>query len=249
MARALKRVSVARGVDPRRMTLVPFGGAGPLFGCALADALGIRSMLVPPHPGVLSALGLAAAPERVELLAPFHRLLARLTAREIADLFQPLLERAAATLAGATLVRSADCRFVGQGYEVAVPAPADDAAALARDFLAEHRARHGHADPTLPIELVQVRVTAVRPGVAAWAPPGTRGAAPTPGGGRAIVVGGRAVEAALWPLGGLPVGAEVRGPAILAGPDATALVEPGWHGQVHVSGAVVLERSGRPVEP
>src|SRR5213076_3633856 len=73
MARALRRVSVARGLDPRRMALVPFGGAGPLFGCALADALGMRTIVVPPHPGVLSALGLAAAAERVDVLASYHR--------------------------------------------------------------------------------------------------------------------------------------------------------------------------------
>ena len=243
MARALKRVSVARGVDPRRMTLVPFGGAGPLFGCALADALGMRSVLLPPHPGVLSALGLAAAPERVELLAPFHRPLARLTARDVADAFQPLLARARTLLPGATLTRSADCRFVGQGYEVPVPAPADEVAALARAFLGVHRARHGHADTTLPIELVQIRVTAVRPGIAAWPPLAARGAVPTPG-RRAVVLegsGGRAIEAAVWPLGRLAVGAEVRGPAVLVGPDATALVEPGWQGRVQVSGAVLLQ--------
>src|SRR5207253_194448 len=64
MARALKRVSVARGLDPRRMTLLPFGGAGALFGCQLADALGMGTIVVPPHPGALSALGLAFAPER-----------------------------------------------------------------------------------------------------------------------------------------------------------------------------------------
>src|SRR5581483_9488784 len=78
MARALKRVSVARGLDPRRMALLAFGGAGPLFGCALADALGMRTVIVPPHPGVLSALGLAAAAERVDVLAPLHRPLATL---------------------------------------------------------------------------------------------------------------------------------------------------------------------------
>src|SRR5256886_3144723 len=73
MARALRRVSVARGLDPRRMALVAFGGAGPLFGCALADTLGMRTLVIPPHPGVLSALGLAAAAERVDVLASFHR--------------------------------------------------------------------------------------------------------------------------------------------------------------------------------
>src|SRR5437867_5276370 len=65
LARALKRVSVARGLDPRRMALLPFGGAGPLFGCQLAEALGRRTIVIPPHPGALSALGLASAAERV----------------------------------------------------------------------------------------------------------------------------------------------------------------------------------------
>src|ERR1043165_2359406 len=73
MARALKRVSVARGIDPRGMALLPFGGAGPLFGCALADELGMSRVVIPPHPGVLSALGLAAAPERVDVVASLHR--------------------------------------------------------------------------------------------------------------------------------------------------------------------------------
>src|SRR5204862_6479470 len=84
MARALKRVSVARGVDPRGMTLLPFGGAGPLFGCALADALGMSRVIVPPHPGVLSALGLAIAPERFDVLASMHRSLADLSSADLA---------------------------------------------------------------------------------------------------------------------------------------------------------------------
>src|SRR5204862_548635 len=93
MARALKRVSVARGVDPRRMALIPFGGAGPLFGCALADALGMRTVVVPPHPGALSALGLAAAAERVEAVASLHRRLDQLDAAALDAGFAPLVER------------------------------------------------------------------------------------------------------------------------------------------------------------
>src|SRR5437879_6871473 len=73
MARALKRVSVARGLDPRRMALLPFGGAGGLFGCQLAEALGMGTIVIPPQPGALSALGRAPADERADLLASFHR--------------------------------------------------------------------------------------------------------------------------------------------------------------------------------
>src|SRR6185503_6256929 len=87
MARALKRVSVARGLDPRGMALLPFGGAGPLFGCALADALGMSRVVIPPHPGVLSALGLAAASERVEVLGSLHRATTDLDARTLKEGF------------------------------------------------------------------------------------------------------------------------------------------------------------------
>src|SRR6266850_4312632 len=120
MARALKRVSVARGIDPRGMALLPFGGAGPLFGCALADALGMVRVVIPPHPGVLSALGLAAAPERVELLASCHRPLASCDRDALGAAFRPVLAAAAAALPGdgVALARFADCRFAGQGYEV-----------------------------------------------------------------------------------------------------------------------------------
>src|SRR6185503_14055881 len=96
MARALKRVSVARGIDPRGMALLPFGGAGPLFGCALADALGMSRVIIPPHPGVLSALGLAAAPERVELLASFHRPLAAIDRAALTAAFRPIVAAASA---------------------------------------------------------------------------------------------------------------------------------------------------------
>src|SRR3989441_626057 len=90
MARALKRVSVARGLDPRRMALLPFGGAGPLFGCQLAEALGMRTIVIPPPPGALSALGLAAAPQRGDLLASLHRPLDDLPATGTGRPFRPL---------------------------------------------------------------------------------------------------------------------------------------------------------------
>jgi N-methylhydantoinase A len=245
MARALKRVSVARGIDPRGMALLPFGGAGPLFGCALADALGMSRVVVPAHPGVLSALGLAAAPERVDVLASLHRPLADLAGSDLANAFQPLVAAAGAALPAAGLTRFVDCRFRGQGYEVTVPAPRDDAATLATAFRVAHRARHGHGDSDQPIELVNLRVVAERtvslPGFGG----GRRGGGEEAAMGRRMIVtrDGKRVRADVWPLGEMVAGRQLNAPAVLAGPDATGLIEPGWRGTVHASGAVILERA------
>ncbi|HET8714142.1 MAG TPA: hydantoinase/oxoprolinase family protein, partial [Gemmatimonadales bacterium] len=240
MARALKRVSVARGIDPRGMALLPFGGAGALFGCALADALGMSRVVVPPHPGVLSAIGLAAAPERVDLIASVHRALTEVRDGDLSRAYQPLLTAAAGALPHAVLTRFADCRFAGQGYEVTVPVRHDDPAAVGAAFRAAHQARHGHADPEQSVQVVNLRVVAERPsGVMVTSAAGRTKAVPP----RAIVTrDGTSARANVWALGEIAAGTHIRGPAVLAGPDATALVEPGWHGVVHPSGAVVLER-------
>jgi N-methylhydantoinase A len=242
MARALKRVSVARGLDPRRMALLPFGGAGPLFGCQLAEALGMRSIVIPPHPGALSALGLASAPERVDLLASFHRPLDGLSAQELGVAFGPLLKEGAVQAPGGALLRYADCRFAGQGYEVTVPVTSEDPQQIRNAFLAEHRTRFGHAESGQPVEVVNLRIVALHEG----SPPrftGARGTVRRPASSRAITVRGARVTASVWALDDLAAGVTVAGPAILAGRDATALIEPGWHGTVHACGAVVAERA------
>jgi len=241
MARALKRVSVARGVDPRRLTLVPFGGAGPLFGCALADQLGMRTVLVPPHPGVLSALGLAAATERIELVQALHQPAGAGARSAVVAAYTEIEARAGALLPGAATERLADCRFAGQGYEITVPLTGGEPDGIVAAFNAAHRARFRHGGVSGAVEIVNVRVVAERPA----APPalGRRVGIgrPTPG-SRRMMVRGERVRAQVWPLGELPPRTRIPGPAILAGPDATALVEPGWRGTVHASGAVVVER-------
>lgn len=241
MARALKRVSVARGLDPRRMTLLPFGGAGPLFGCALADALGMHTIVIPPHPGVLSALGLAAAAERVDLLASFHRPLAGLQASEIARSYRPLLAEGANQVPGASLLRYADCRFAGQGYEIPVPVTDDDPERIGAAFRAAHLARYGHPGAG-EAEIVNLHVAAVREG-----PPPRFAAAGrserAARGSRAITVRGERMPAAVWALDELARDTTLRGPAILAGRDATALIEPGWRARVHAAGAILVERA------
>jgi N-methylhydantoinase A len=241
MARALKRVSVARGVDPRRLTLVPFGGAGPLFGCALADQLGMRTVLVPPHPGVLSALGLAAAAERVELVAALHRRAGAAKRPVILAAFAELESRAGTLLPGAAVQRLADCRYAGQGYEITVSLTNGEPDGIEAAFNAAHRARYRHGGVEGPVEIVNLRVVAERPAPAPALGQRVGIGRPTPG-WRRMVVKGERVRAQVWPLGELPPRIRIPGPAVLAGPDATALVEPGWLGTVHQSGAVLVER-------
>jgi len=226
------------------MALLPFGGAGPLFGCALADSLGMTRVIIPPHPGVLSALGLAAAPERLDVLGSLHSRLAELDASALARAFDPLFETARTALPDAVLTRFADCRFAGQGYEVTVPILRDEPALLDAAFRSAHQARHGHADPNQAVELVNLRVVAERP-VRALPAGRTPRAATTDPGRRAIVTrDGKRVRADVWPLGNMPPsnGRHLNGPAVLAGADATGLIEPGWRGVVHPSGVVILER-------
>ncbi len=241
MARALKRVSVARGVDPRTMALVPFGGAGPLFGCRLADALGMRRVLIPPHPGVLSALGLAAADELVERSASVHRALDQLDAEALAGALAPVVAAVEAELPGGALARFAECRYAGQGYELTVPVPDGDPVALREAFGVAHRSRYGHADHAAAIEVVNVRAVARRPAPTPRLRAGGRRAAPV--GQRDITLGPGRAAASIWELDNTPAGLEIAGPAILAGGDATALVEPGWVGRVHPSGALDLARA------
>ncbi len=145
MARALRLVSVERGVDPRGLALVAFGGAGPMHACALAEELGIATVIVPQRSGVLSALGLALADRRSDRVAP---------AGGDTGVVFAVLE---AGLEGNELERSADLRYRGQGFELTVEA--DDAGRLAERFGEAHERRYGYRLDE-PVELVALRVTA-----------------------------------------------------------------------------------------
>jgi N-methylhydantoinase A len=228
MVRALRRVSVERGVDPRGTTLVAFGGAGPLFVCRLAESLGVARAIIPPHPGALSALGLAAAPGRVEYTASLHQPAAALDARGLDQAFADVETRCRAELPGARVRRIAECRYPGQGYEVAVTAGRGGAATAAA-FHRAHAARFGHADRRRPVEIVNIRAVATGRATRVRLARRTRGRGP--------ITAGRA------PLEELPAGTTLRGPVMLDGGDATGRIEAGWRGVVHESGTVLLERT------
>ena len=149
MARALRRVSVERGRDPRALVLVAFGGGGPLHACGLADALGMRRVFVPPWAGVLSALGLALAPERRDGLANVMRRADHLGAAELQGVRAGLLASlhdVGATGDSAVVERAwARVRYLGQGHELEVPLLPDDAPdTLATRFGTMHAERFGY---------------------------------------------------------------------------------------------------------
>ena len=163
MVRALRRVSVERGLDPRQLVLVPFGGAGPMFTCRIADHLGMRKAIVPPHAGVLSALGLASAPARLEFAASLHRAAGTLSTEALDVAYRQMEREAERLLPEARHRRLADCRYPGQGYELTIAAEGDGAR-LAERFHEVHRARFGHADPSRAVDVVNVRLLAERDG-------------------------------------------------------------------------------------
>jgi N-methylhydantoinase A len=155
MARALRRVSVERGVDPRACTLVAFGGGGPLHGCGLAEQIGASRVLVPPHAGVLSAVGLALARERREAMTSVMR---RTDGQGSLD---DLIDELSGRLNGDrqwTHASIARARYVGQGHELDVPVAAGDIAATGAAFEVTHEALFGYRLQR-PIEIVSVRHT------------------------------------------------------------------------------------------
>ena len=187
MTRGIRVVSIERGHDPRGLTLVPFGGAGPMHGSPLARELSIPRLLVPPTPGILCALGMLVADLRHDLVRTHlaaHRDLSAEAARAVLN---PMLQEARRLLAADRVPEErqriemrVDMRYIGQSYELPialvpnVPSPASggglgrgladltdaDWQALVPTFHAEHARRFGHSDPVAPVEIVSFSVTA-----------------------------------------------------------------------------------------
>jgi N-methylhydantoinase A len=211
--------------------LVAFGGGGALHACALAERVGALRVLVPPHAGVLSAVGLAAAPERREALASVLRPADALGAADVAALVDALAGRAGAGAERRTWARA---RYAGQGHELEVPVgPGDDGPTLGARFAELHRRRAGFALDR-PVEVVSARHAASTPGRA------PRFARAAPAGGRPPAPAG-AGEVARWADAQAGADTVVRGPATVALADATVLVPGGWAARALPTGGWLLE--------
>ncbi len=245
MVGAIRVVSVERGHDPRDFALVPFGGAGPLHGCALADLLGITTVLVPPAPGVLCAEGLLAA----DLKAEFHRALPVAGAPDtaLATTILAELRAEAETWFDEERVAPEDraceevalMRYEGQGGELALPWAGDGAAAVSA-FQAAHQALYGFV-LAAAVELVTLRVEATgRLPAPVMAPPTGGGSAEVSS--RLVHFASGSVQAAVRDRAGLAPGARFAGPAVVTQLDATTLVPPGWTAEVHPAGSLILRK-------
>jgi N-methylhydantoinase A len=244
MVRALRVMTVERGVDPRELALLAFGGAGALHAADIADELGMDRILCPRAAGVLAALGLVVSERRRDaqrsVLLSGEDLADEVLGRESGA----LAERAREELgeAGAPVRVTAELRYRGQAFELAVEAHGD-ADELREAFHAAHEEAYGFRDAEGEVELVTLRATATEPGPDVDAAAAGAAAAGIERSARTARFGGEEHEAEV--LTGEPEpGTELRGPAIVELPESTLAVPPGWAGEVLESGTIRLERSG-----
>lgn len=249
MADAIRTVSLRRGYDPAEYALVAFGGAGGQHACAVAARLGVRTVLVPPDAGLLSALGIGAAPlERIaerQVLRPLHDL-----RDTVGALFDDVSRRAVDAVAGEGVDRStvsvrrriASLRYAGQESSLAVEwSPGME---LGRAFGERYQATYGHRPESRPVELESVRAIASTP-VAGIASPGTPERFPaTNQGSKRVWLGGGWRKIPCYERDRLSPGATFAGPAIVTEAHSATLVTDGWNAEVDGAGALCLSGGG-----
>jgi N-methylhydantoinase A len=238
MVRALRVVTVERGIDPRRFALLPFGGAGPMHAAAIAAELEIDRILCPRAGGVLSALGLCASDRRRDTARTVMLGGADFTSERIAA----AVEELAAGLEGdadATAEVTYEMRYAGQAFELPVsgstrPDPAD----LAERFAEAHEQLYGHRDSEAEVVLVHIRLAMVTPGAR---PRPTASAGAVERSSRRVRFDGEWLETPV--LRGEPgAGTDAEGPVVFELPETTFVLPRDWRAEVDVTGTIRAER-------
>ena len=259
MERAIRAISLERGYDPREFTLVPFGGAGPMHACELAAELGIPRVLVPGHPGILSALGVAIA----DVVKDYSRTVMLrgedLDKERLEEEFHGMEQLARAELVEEGLPADAmvprrflDVRYVGQSFELTVDCPSltgrgDLTRSIASEFYAAHLQRFGYADRALPVEVVNLRLKLeLAVDKPLLEPAADRGADASHSviDSVQVVFAQGAVNTTLYDRDRLQTGNRITGPALLLQLDTTIVVPPQWAGVVDPYGNLLLEPVG-----
>jgi len=257
---AAARVHVAeRGHHASEFALLATGGGGPLHGCEVARRLGIRRVICPPSAGVASALGLLMAPARIDRVKTVAKRLGDLDWKAFEQTYRAL-ERDARRVIDATgigkglvtVLRSADLRFIGQGFELVTPLPKGPytpatAAAVRRAFVAEYKRTFGNIPPVGEIEIINVRV-------ALTAPVGKGKLVVASGGAKAKALKGkrrvwngateRFVDTPVYDRNALAAGTTVPGPAVIEEGSSTLIVPPKARAKVDKSGNIVVDLGG-----
>ena len=262
MANAIRSRTVQKGIDPRDYTLVAFGGAGPLHGAEVARVLSIPEVIVPPFPGITSAVGLLTSDLKYETIQTGFHVSGQIDFERINADFDGMTDGLGAQFAGDGIAlptvrfeRAADIRYVGQGYELRVEVPAGilDAAALDAVFEAFHRqheAEYGHCFRDSPIELVNLRLAGVAetPKIARPVPlsGGSREAALVKTGKVLFRIGDSldAYDTGFYRRDRLPVGETLAGPAIVLQTDSTTVVPPDCTVTAEANGNLIIKVGG-----
>jgi N-methylhydantoinase A len=256
MAGAIKEITIERGLDVRDFALMVFGGGGPLFGSTLARQLRIPTVVVPPHPGNFSTLGMLIAGARIDLSRTMPTALDDASLRGVDDAFEDLERTARATMqaeldtASVGFDRWLEARYRGQTHTVRVAyAPGAGAAAFRATFDDAYLRRYGHVNPDCAVEVLGLRLGASagvpRPELAELvaAPVGDH---PAPVGSRAVYFHGHGrLDTPRWRRDALPPGHAVDGPAIIEEFSATTIVQPGDRAVVGSLGEIRVERDAR----
>jgi N-methylhydantoinase A len=265
MEKSIRVISVERGYDPRDYALVAFGGAGGLHACGLAAALRMRSVLVPKFPGGLSALGIL----RADVVKDFSRTVLMKVPldgegksprrgerspgldRELQRAFSALVRLAAHEMRGegfsggqVRLERLLDVRYVGQSFDLMVPAAID----FVDRFHQEHARRYGYADASRPVEVVNVRVRATGIVPKAALPrvrEGAPGARQAIARARPVHFSGAVRRTPVYDRALLRAGNRFAGPAVVTEYSGTTLVPPGWRARVDAYENLLLTHAGR----
>jgi N-methylhydantoinase A/oxoprolinase/acetone carboxylase beta subunit len=236
--RAVRRVSIARGYDPRQFTLMAFGGAGPLHACAVADRLEMPRVLIPRYPGVLCAFGLLVADVLRDYSQTLLRPVTGSTLTELRQMLKSMIAQARTALRqegiapqAMTFVPSLDMRYVGQSFEINIPFNDD----IAGTFHAAHESRYGHALPDRAVEVVNARLQAVgRVDKPVLAPESLHAEQASP------------IQTkngfAAYDRDSLLPGMQFTGPALVFQLDSTAYIAPGWSARVDAYRNLILER-------
>ncbi len=246
MLRALRVVTVQRGIDPRGYALLAFGGAGPLHAAAIAEELGIERIVCPRASGVLAALGLVVSPRRRDVQRSVLWSGESLTAEAVAGEVQELSTRAREALGqpDAELGAVYELRYRGQAFELAIAADlAPELEELRSKFEAEHEDRYGYSDSDARLELVTIRVSATVPGAEVELGDAARGESPETS-YREATLGGEQLELKVL-RGAPPPGAAIEGPAVVELAESTLLVPGGWSGEVDATGTIQVHRERR----
>ncbi len=256
MELATRVVSIERGRDPRDLTLVAFGGSGPVHGCRLAQALQIPRVILPAAAGVTAALGLLAAEVRFDVSRTYVRKIGDLALDYLNGMYREMEAQAVEVIresAGSgpvAVLRSVDARYAGQGYEFALGLPQgelglEDMARLRADFDRAYAARYGYANPAEQVEIVNWRLSGIGAGPRLDLPRyDARGSLDAALKGRRPAYfpeKGGYVETPVYDRYRLSPGADLCGPAIVEERESTTVLPPGCGGPVDAFGSLLVE--------